>query len=307
MAVIMKDQSYDLAVAYRIYPRVSKIPAIFPADKFQLARVCLRSFRESLGNLRVKVFVLLDGCPREFDDIFTECFERSDLELIRLDGGGNRRTFAKQIDVLLQQQCAEAVYFAEDDYFYLPSQFEQMLHFLWTVSDADFITPYDHPDYYTLPLHGAAQEDRRIDGQCWRTAASTCLTFLTTKKTLAENRRILRTYTYGNLDVSLWLSLTKQAVFDPGIVRKCLAQRAALGGFVAISWLYGWPQILSGSKRKIWVPVPSIATHTEKRFLAPGVDWEPLFGEAARALKPRATSTVQLISKTSNPQIAEVI
>jgi hypothetical protein len=303
----MKDKTYDLAVAYRIYPRVSKIPALFPKDKFRLARACLRSFRESLGNLQVKMFVLLDGCPKEFDDIFTECFERPDLELIRLDGVGNRQTFSKQIDVLQQQQCAEAVYFAEDDYFYLPGQFEKMLNFLRTVPEADFISPYDHPDYYTLPLHVGPHEERQIDGQSWRTAASTCLTFLTTKKTLSENRRILRTYACGNPDVSLWLSLTKQAVFDPEIVRKCLAQRAALGGFVAISWLYGWPQILSGARRKIWVPIPSIATHTEKRFLAPGVDWEPLFEEAMRALKPRATSTIQSISTPSNPETAEVI
>jgi hypothetical protein len=301
------EKTYDLAVAYRIYPRVSKIPAIFPEDKFQLARVCLRSLRESLGNLRVKMFVLLDGCPKHFDELFTECFESPDLELIHLAGVGNRQTFSRQIDILLQQQCAEAVYFAEDDYFYLPDQFQHMLRFLQAVPGADFVSPYDHPDYYVLPLHGAPQDTRQFDGQSWRTAASTCLTFLTTKKMLAQNRRLFRTYTYGNPDVSLWLSLTKQAVFDPEIVRKCLAQRAALGGFVAISWLYGWPQILSGPKRKIWVPNPSIATHTEKRFLAPGIDWQPLFENAINDLRPRPSSTVEEVSETSNSQSIEVL
>jgi len=279
----MKEQNYDLAVAYRIYPRVSKIPAMFPDDKFQLAKVCLRSFRQSLGDLRVKMFVLLDGCPPEFDEIFTASFDTEDLELIHLEGIGNRQTFSRQIDILLQQHSAEAVYFAEDDYFYLPDQFESMLRFLQSAPDADFITPYDHPDYYALPLHAGQQEKREIGGQSWRTAASTCLTFLTTRKMLAKNQRVFRTYAYGNPDVSLWLSLTKQAVFDPAIARKCLSQRVALGGFVALSWLYGWPQILGGAQRKIWVPKPSIATHTEERFLAPGVGWERLFEKAINA------------------------
>jgi hypothetical protein len=53
----------DLAVAYRIYPRVSKSHAFFSADKFRLSKMCLDSFRGALGGLRVKVWALLDGCP----------------------------------------------------------------------------------------------------------------------------------------------------------------------------------------------------------------------------------------------------
>jgi hypothetical protein len=303
----MKEKNYDLAVAYRIYPRVSKIPAIFPEDKYRLAQVCLRSFRESLGNLRAKMFVLLDGCPEGFDQIFRECFAPQDLELIRLDGIGNRKTFSRQIDILLEQQCAEAVYFAEDDYFYLPGRFGEMLQFLNSNPDADFVSPYDHPDYYALALHGAPPEKRQLDNQGWRTAASTCLTFLTTKAILAKNRRTLRSYSYGNLDVSLWLSLTKQAVFDPEIIRKCLGQRAALGGFVALSWLYGWPQIVSGPRRKIWVPSPSIATHTEKRFLAPGIDWHALFEKAIGTPKSSPFARFEQTSRTTDTHKVEVI
>jgi hypothetical protein len=278
----MNKQKYDVAVAYRIYPRVSKKPAIFTEDKLRLARFCLRSFRASLGMVRAKMFVLLDGCPREFDEIFTECFESSDLELIRLDGIGNRQTFSRQIEILLRQDCAEAVYFAEDDYFYLPGQFEFMLGFLRECPDADFVSPYDHPDYYSLPLHSGQQLTRERGDQSWRTAASTCLTFLTTKQMLARTRRVFRTYTYRNPDVCLWLSLTKQAVFDPGIIRRCFQERVAMGGFVAVSWLYGWPQILSGRRRRLWIPNPSMATHMEERFLAPGVDWQAHFERAGK-------------------------
>ncbi len=108
------------------------------------------------------------------------------------------------------------------------------------------------------------------------------LTFLTTKQTLAKTKRIFQTYAYGNPDVCLWLSLTKQAVFDPRIVWKSFQQRIAYGGFVAVSWLYGWPQILAGRRRNLWIPNPSIATHMEQRFLAPGIDWEAHFESAGK-------------------------
>jgi len=278
----MNNQKYDVAIAYRIYPRVSKIPAMFPEDKFRLAKLCLRSLRASLGGVRAKMFVLLDGCPRAFEGLFTECFDGSDLELIRLDGIGNRQTFSRQIEILLKQDSADAIYFAEDDYFYLPGQFEVMLNFLRECPDADFVSPYDHPDYYSLPLHSSRQVIRQHGDRHWRTAASTCLTFLTTKRMLARTRRVFQTYVDRNPDVSLWLSLTKQAVFDPAIIRRCFRERIAVGGFVAVSWLYGWPQILGGKRRRLWVPNPSIATHMEDRFLAPGIDWRAHFESACK-------------------------
>jgi hypothetical protein len=278
----MSKREYDVAVAYRIYPRVSKSPAMFPGDKLQLARLCLRSFRASLGAVRAKMFVLLDGCPLEFEGLFTECFESPDLELIRLNGIGNRQTFSRQIEILLDQNYADAVYFAEDDYFYLPGQFDVMLNFLRDCPDADFVSPYDHPDYYSLVLHTGPQLTRKHGDRRWRTAASTCLTFLTAKETLARTRRVFQTYAFRNLDVSLWLSLTKQVVFDPAIIYRCFRERITIGGFVALSWLYGWPQILAGQRRKLWIPNPSIATHMEQRFLAPGIDWSAHFEGTAK-------------------------
>jgi hypothetical protein len=278
----MTKGTYDVAVAYRIYPRVSKQPVFFPKDKLKLACLCLRSFRASLGAVRAKMFVLLDNCPPEFEALFTESFPSEDLELIRLDGIGNRHTFSRQIEILLKQEDADAVYFAEDDYLYLPGQFETMLNFLRDCPDADFISPYDHADYYSLPLHSSPQMSRKYEGRQWHTAASTCLTFLTTKGTLAKTRRMFRTYRYRNPDVCLWLSLTKQVVFNPRMIWKCFRDRIALGGFVAVSWLYGWPQLLAGRRRRLWIPTPSIATHAEEKFLAPGVDWIAQFAAAEK-------------------------
>lgn len=278
----MSQNKYDVAIAYRIYPRVSKIPAMYPEDKLQLAKLCLNSFRASLGPLRAKMFVLLDDCPPKFEKLFTEVFEGSDLELIPLSGIGNRGTFMQQIEILLRQDYSDVVYFAEDDYYYLPGQFETMLHFLRDSPDADFISPYNHPDYYSLALHSELQLTRGYEGRNWRTAASTCLTFLTTKTVLSDTRKVFETYGLGNPDVCLWLSLTKQAVLRPDIIWRAFRQRIASAGFVAVSWFYGWPQILAGQRRRLWIPTPSVATHMEQRFLAPGVDWEAHFDTASK-------------------------
>ena len=64
MSSVMKPQ-YDLAIAYRVYPVVSKPAQSLPLgeDKYLLSEVCFRSFKESLGTLRAKIWVLLDSCP----------------------------------------------------------------------------------------------------------------------------------------------------------------------------------------------------------------------------------------------------
>src|SRR5579862_8471581 len=111
----------DLAVAYRIYPGVSKIPAVYPTDKFELSKLCLLSFRESLGCLSFKIWAILDGCPPEYWEMFRRVFKEDELEIIEGGAVGNLLTFSMQIDLLTSQSEAEFVFFAEDDYFYFPN------------------------------------------------------------------------------------------------------------------------------------------------------------------------------------------
>ena len=66
----MKKKNYDITVAYRIYPEISKSPAIFSKDKDKLAEFCLKSFKNSLGSLKAKIFAILDKCPQEYEELF---------------------------------------------------------------------------------------------------------------------------------------------------------------------------------------------------------------------------------------------
>lgn len=293
--------SFDIAIAYRIYPKVAK-PAVglpFSDDKLRLTEVCLRSLRESLKGLRVKLWVLLDGCPDSYADLFAKYFDARDLVLVRLPGIGNLATFGKQIEILLAQTDSDLVYFAEDDYFYLPNQFSQMVEFLRAHDDVDFISPYDHLDCYTLEIHRRPKWIRVHAGHHWRTAASTCLTFLARKQTLLRNEGIFRSYCRGNYDCSLWLSLTKFAIFDPAQVLSFAYKRPWLARIIAKAWLYGWTQILFGTRAKLWVPVPGIATHLDTRALSPTIDWSTLMFQQAEYIE----SEKLLSSYCNNPNV----
>jgi len=277
MSSTMKPQ-YDLAIAYRVYPEVSKPAQSLPLgeDKYLLSEVCFRSFKNSLGTLRAKVWVLLDSCPPQYEGLFRRYLDPEDLVMVRLEKAGNRATFARQIDILLEQCDADVVYFAEDDYFYLPGQFREMLEFLITQDDVDFVSPHDHPDCYRLDLHRGPKWLRTHGSHHWRTAASTCLTFLARKEALAEHESVFRSYVRGNDDCALWLSLTKHRVFNPIVLVRYVLQGLFYWKVLVKAWLYGWRQILFGRRLKLWAPVPGIATHLDAKALSPNVDWVAL-------------------------------
>jgi hypothetical protein len=276
------QNAYDLAVAYRIYPKVASAASSFACgdDKLRLSELCLRSFKGSVKNLRVKVWVLLDGCSDEYANLFPKYFETQDLVLIPLPGLGNQATFAKQIDILLQQDDSDLVYFAEDDYFYLPDQFSCMIDFLQQHEDVDFVSPYDHLDCYTMDLHRQPKWLTVHGGRHWRTAASTCLTFLTKRETLNKTAAVFRSYERRNFDCSLWLSLTKRRVFDPFFLGRHIIRERFFSKVIAKSWLYCWRQILFGRRWKLWIPIPGVATHLNGDAMSPNVTWHALLERA---------------------------
>lgn len=263
-------------MAYRIYPALAEAASALPwgDTKYRFAEICVKSFKECLAGLRAKIWVLLDGCPPEYAELFRKYFHPDHLTLLNLSGIGNRATFLKQIEILLEQQDAEVVYFAEDDYLYLPGQFRSMYEFLLAHEDVQFLTPYDHLDCYTLDLHRNPKWLRVHGGRHWRTAASTCLTFLTRRDTLISTQAIFRNYKRRSLDCSLWLSLTKRRIFNPFFFTRHLFRERVFCKIILKTWLYFWRQILFGKTWNLWVPIPAIATHLDGKALSPNIDWE---------------------------------
>ena len=85
---------YDLVIAYRICPKMSKNPAGNFPNKFEFSKFCLDSFKRSLGDLNVKIYALLDNCPDEYKKLFIDNFKKENLEIIHTNLG-NKGTFKK--------------------------------------------------------------------------------------------------------------------------------------------------------------------------------------------------------------------
>jgi hypothetical protein len=278
--------SHDLAVCYRIYPGLSGKPAFGITDKLAMVRLNLRSFKAALGNLKVKMWVILDQCPPAYQELVTAAFAGTDLEIIALEKKeGNAGTFLRQLEVLCSQTAAHLVYFAEDDYLYLPDALAMAVAFMRRHPEADYSTPSDHADFDTKYIHRFRGIERHAEGRRWRTVASTCLTFMARHTALVENRAVFATYARRNSDLGLWLALTKNRVVNPWCFFRSLGDGLFFPASQALAWRHAWRNILFGPRRTLWVPRPSLATHLESTDLAPHVEWEqylPKFTEAGK-------------------------
>jgi hypothetical protein len=299
---------HDLAVAYRIYPGVSGpsrgLP--FDQDKLHQAELCVRSFRRATSSLKVKLWAIMDSCPVEYEQMFRRYFQPEDLVLINLQKAGNYGTFAKQVSILIEQNDAECVFFAEDDYLYTDRDFSSLVRFLQHGGDVDFISPFDHTDDYTLELHNFPKLVRVYEGQHWRNAASTCLTFLTTKRTLQRFRNVFLSYSRGNFDVGVWLALTKYRLFNPfhRFLYNPQGKYFMMRSFLK-AWRYSAGQILFGKRARLWVPMPSFALHLDRFHVAPGYDLadamleEDRLGSASQEFSPEFSLTKSSVVASS--------
>lgn len=302
----MKRKNFDVTIALRTYPgnKHSNSRPIFKSDRYKLLDVCLKSLKNCLGSLRIKIFALLDNCPPKWEELFNKYFDKNELEVLHLKNAGEVGSLEVAMNILINQSFSEIVYMAEDDYFYLPNQFEKMVKFLKSDSEVDFITPYDALDHYTHPLHKYQSKIKFFAGKHWRTVATTCNTYLTSKKTLIKIKDIfLRSYSsqkfftkfilkkknFLNIyfrdfiprsaDADVWLSLTKKKIYNLFEILKYRYHNLNLYGVYFRTWRYNWKQVLFGKKWNLWCPIPTIATHMEKTVLAPGIDWYKLFKE----------------------------
>lgn len=269
------DNNYDLAIAYRIYPKISKVPPIYPEDKYKLSELCLASLVKSVENLKVKWFVIFDDCPDSYFEMFRK-YLPEDAEYISTNVRSNGATFGMQMDILLKQKYSDYIYFAEDDYFYINGNFEKMLTVI-KLDDIDFLSPYDHLDLYTSTFHNEKYEIRYLSDSHWRSCASTTMTFLTTKSTLAKTKSVFSTYIRKNYDSSLWMALTGYNVHNPIRFIKLLKSHKETLKIFAKSWIYTPLQVLFGKKYNLFTPIPSFALHLDNICMSPGIDWNNEF------------------------------
>ena len=269
---------YDVTIAYRVYPKLGRGALVQPGwTKYDLSRVCLKSLLRALVGINYKLYAILDGCPPEYKALFNELVDSRHLQVVELLGNGNAATFLEQVRLLENQDESETVFFAEDDYLYTENAISEMLEMIQD-DDVDFVTPYDHPDYYqTRPdptksaflvnLHNYRSKIV-FESRHWRTVSSTTMTFLTNKAVLGKAVKYLRLYQRLG-DYAMWLALTRIRKRHPS-----LRQTFYLYAFAG-------RRLLIGKPFKLWSPMPSLATHMVKQYISLGVDWEELIRKYA--------------------------
>ncbi len=264
-----------LAICYRIYPAISKIPAIHADNKYKMSELCLRSFVRALDGIEPRIWVLLDNCNQHYNDLFIKYLQPYQYELINLNKKGNAGTFGMQMDILSKQNFSNYIYFAEDDYFYLENAFLNTINVLIN-NNTEFATPYNHPDYDNLPLHNYKYSIENLNGINWRNAASTTMSFMTTKNNLKKYYKIFDSYTKLNYDASMWFAITKLNLKNPfNILKLSLSNITYFKIF--LKTFYFAPLAPFGKSAKLISPIKSLATHLDNQGLPPGIDWDKEF------------------------------
>jgi hypothetical protein len=226
--------------------------------------------------------VIFDDCPPEYPIMFKK-YLPEDADYILTDVRNNGQTFGKQMDILLNQNYSERIYFAEDDYFYLPDCFDKMIDVIDN-EGVDFVSPYDHLDLYTSEFHFQPYNVKIINSLHWRNCASTTMTFYTTKSTLKQVEHTFRTYINRNYDSSLWMSLTKKNINNPIRFLKLLKFGKPAFMIFAKAWYFNLFQIIFGKKYNLFTPIPSLAQHLDNQCMAPAIDWDKQFEEGKKWL-----------------------
>jgi hypothetical protein len=283
------SQKYDFAVAYRVCPRIGReAMAIFRGDKFLLTRVAFRSFVRSIQAFKVKLWILLDGCPPAYEAFFRATWPGDPPEFVACANRGTGGTFQEQISILTAQDAADLCGVVEDDYFFLPECFERIHELFLRHPEVELATPYDHLEYYVAAHQQMSHDVLKTPGlPVWRTVPATTCTFIGRSSALRDNVRAFRAYgkwllfNYGT-NGTMWLAITKHRIFNP---LRCL-QWLFGAKYVAWSWFSAWTfcgfDILFKRKRKLWAPIPSLASHLVFSYPPPGIDWNDLVQKAVK-------------------------
>ena len=149
--------------------------------------------------------------------------------------------------------------------------------------DVDFVTPYDHPDSYNTSSRFERHLVRPFGDRYWRTASSTCLTFLTSRENLVRTQSIFRTYSRGNWDCPVWLALTQKLELANPRVHWCDLFHLAIW---VKTWRWGLWTLLFRRRYRLWTPLPTLATHMESTRLSPLIDWQAVFAESQHSMSP---------------------
>jgi hypothetical protein len=157
--------------------------------------VCLMNFCKAFAPV---IFADFDPSDEEYVppmSIIADNCERKTIKMahetgmpVTLTSEGNAGSFRKALELALEEDDDEIVYFVEDDYLHLGSAPKLLQE---GIKRSDYVTLYDHPDKYTRYYNGGEHSKViKTASSHWRYTLSTCMTFGAKVKTLREDKDI---------------------------------------------------------------------------------------------------------------------
>lgn len=200
------DSTKKLNVFYRICPYPATKSPIFDDDKLTLVTFCLKSFKKAFKNVDYKITFILDSCPPVYSIEIDNMMEGKE-NIIEGEKMGDRGSLLKQVELASKLENDDKVYFAEDDYIYLPGAGAKLVEAL---DEYAFVTLYDHPDYYTETQYLKDKVISISANHHWVSRMSTCHTFGTKAIYLKENGDVFNENAPN--DFKSWSKITKTEI-----------------------------------------------------------------------------------------------
>jgi hypothetical protein len=243
-------------LVYRLYPgeNAKRRPP------YHSKLLCFRSAIQSVKKVEGARLVLLvdaDDLPPEYEALLPPDLP---VDRMMLGGIGNGGTYQRQLQLIDGLPPDDVVYLSEDDYLYRPEAFGAFVTAVAELPDVDYFGLYDHPDRYERSDDARPAGNKNVwfsGGHHWRWAESTCMSFGARVGTLHADRALHEGFVVAGDNYRN--PLTRWMNYDD---RGMWLKLQGVGR-------YWWRR----PRRLLATALPSLATHMDTSFLAPGVDW----------------------------------
>lgn len=202
----------EVIVFYRLCSIPSTgIPPVCAGSKFELNKLCLKSFVKAFKDIKPYVIVLGDYCDWLEAEMLEELLP-FEYEYIPTKIGINS-TCLKQYEMATKIDC-EVIINLECDYLFNPDV--DVKKWISGIKTLGIVSPYNHPNYYKdRTQHSNICQIEMVDGQVFRSTETCTMTFGLRKDVFMKYLDIFNRY--GYLDHDVWLDIAKdgQKLFVP--------------------------------------------------------------------------------------------
>jgi len=193
-----------------VYYRLCSIPSTNPSpilqdDKFELNKLCLKSFVRAFKDVNPEVVFLADFCGEREAEMVKQVvpFKHSFVPTAI----GINETCLMQYEMALKQIEHEEILFLECDYLWNPAVEVQKL--VDAIKELGLVSPYDHPNFYKdRSLHSNKCQIELVSNYHFRSTERNTMTFGLRKAILQDNIDLFNEF--GYLDGQVWYDLLER-------------------------------------------------------------------------------------------------